>query len=570
MIYAKEINEARINGRIINATENTIQIGENAVPISATGEFHFSADRAIPDFYDITYDKIKWTVFLEPGKTVEFKLASGDLSTLEYKGDLKSTNDCLKKETSLSNEINDFFNMNWIQIHRQNETKYVSMIDSLKGLYWNSLSSFLKTDSDISGDFIKLFKADVHFGLNELIIRFPEMHLKFTGEKIELSRAALDYLNSITIDDAGLIHLPSYTKFCKAWIDYHAEIAIKQSREQKHYHLKKMDALFQVLPVLFKNQVLVDYWLSEYLYEHIQNTWLPNSQKYIDQFMEICKTDMYKTRIGDLFASCLDAEKDHVVKTYKTANGFNLQAHLFYPDDIQCGEKRPAILIFHGGGFVLGNPSWAFGSARRYAGLGLIAVAAQYRLSNFKDITPIDAIQDSKDLMLWVRKNADSLRIMSDRIATSGWSVGGQLCLTLAIFPDTLPNRKITTVPNTLLLTSPGVDTKGWFTQLLNGADIDPAGLSPVDHVTQGLPPTLILQGRDDTVTPLADVQGFHDQMIAKGNYSEIWIYDGVGHLFTPTRFGDQGWPRPDPAVQRQADERTDAFLKKFGFIKEN
>jgi acetyl esterase len=88
-----------------------------------------------------------------------------------------------------------------------------------------------------------------------------------------------------------------------------------------------------------------------------------------------------------------------------------------------------------------------------------------------------------------------------------------------------------------------------------------------VDHITPGLPPAIIVQGRDDTVTPLKGVQEFHDKLVACGNYCELWIYDGVGHLFTPTALGDNGWPRPDKAVEQQADERTEAFLRKFGFI---
>ena len=226
------------------------------------------------------------------------------------------------------------------------------------------------------------------------------------------------------------------------------------------------------------------------------------------------------------------------------------------------------MVIFYGGGFVQGNPSWAFGQARHYADKGMIAVSAQYRLSNFRDITPIEAIQDAKDLMIWLRKNADSLKIIGDKIAVSGWSVGGQLCATLAVFPDTLSDLKINTCPNALLLKSPGTGTGGWFTELLNGADVNPEDFSPVEHVRKGLPPTIILQGRDDTVTPLKDVQLFHDRLVANDNYCEIWIYDNVGHLFTPTSLGDNGWPKPDPDVQKQADLRAEEFLRKFDFIK--
>ena len=55
--------------------------------------------------------------------------------------------------------------------------------------------------------------------------------------------------------------------------------------------------------------------------------------------------------------------------------------------------------------------------------------------------------------------------------------------------------------------------------------------------------------------------------MIEEGNYCEMWTFDGVGHLFTPTSLGDGGWPRPDEKVQKLADQRCEDFLKKFRFL---
>ena len=68
-------------------------------------------------------------------------------------------------------------------------------------------------------------------------------------------------------------------------------------------------------------------------------------------------------------------------------------------------------------------------------------------------------------------------------------------------------------------------------------------------------------------MTPLNVVQPFYDKMLAKGNYCEIWIFDKVGHLFTPSNLDDTGWPRPDKEIQKQADIKAVEFLKKFGFI---
>lgn len=566
--FSQKLIDAEIQGKILNVTEKSLKIGDTGVPVSEDGDFIFRTKIEFPCFLDMNYADFSWAVYLEPGKTVELKIKSPELPGLIYKGDLKYPNEYLKRIIPQNIEINEFLVNNWYPIHAKHETEFVSLIDSLKGIFLEPLADYKKEHKHLPDNFIKLFKADVNYGLNSLIIQYSERHFNLTGDKVSLSRECLDYINSISVDEISFIDLLSYKSYCRKWIDYNADILIGQYREQKQYDLKKMDILFEYLPSIFKNQRLVDYWLSEYLNEHIENTWLANSKKYVDKFIEICKTEVYKAKINDLYTSYSDSEKDHVVKIFKSVEGYKLEAHIFYPDSIKKDEKKPAIVIFHGGGFVLGNPSWAFANARRYADKGMIAVSAQYRLSNFRDITPLDAIQDAKDLMIWLRTNADSLKVIKDKIAVSGWSVGGQLCATLAVFVDTLPDLKVNTSPDALILTSPGTGTGGWFTELLNGADVNPADFSPVDHIRKGLPPTIILQGRDDTVTPLKDVQLFHDRMVAYDNYCEMWIYDNVGHLFTPTWMGDNGWPKPDMEVQKQADLRVEEFLVKFGFIK--
>lgn len=89
-----------------------------------------------------------------------------------------------------------------------------------------------------------------------------------------------------------------------------------------------------------------------------------------------------------------------------------------------------------------------------------------------------------------------------------------------------------------------------------------------MDNDSGGLPPTIIVEGRNDSVTPLKGVQLFYEKMIAKGNYCELWIYDGVGHLFTPSSMPDNGDPYPDPEIQKKATSREDEFLRKYGFIR--
>jgi acetyl esterase/lipase len=253
---------------------------------------------------------------------------------------------------------------------------------------------------------------------------------------------------------------------------------------------------------------------------------------------------------------------------YAKRGSINLKAYVFLPEKENDSERHPAVVIFHGGGWSIGEASWGFKRARHFSKLGFVAVSAQYRLSNKKDITPLEAMADARDVIKWMRSNADSLRIDPDKVVAYGWSAGAHLAVSAAIFNDSHPS--ISSAPNALILVSPAVSLKkdGWFKRiLLNRTEVH--NVSPDEYVRKGLPPTIILQGRDDTVTPLPGAQTFTDRMLAAGNRCELIIYDDVGHLFTPSSMPDYNYPKPDLKVQADAFKKADEFLKSLGFIKE-
>jgi len=574
LVGSQDIKESQIIGSIKNATAETIKIDNNPISISANGGFKFIANIENPTFYDIEYDGLRWSMYLEPGKRIEVSIPKKDVSTIEYRGELTSSNYYLKKTRFLNQDINDFFNRNWVQLHSQNEPEYISIIDSLKELCMKPLSVLAKGDKNISKDFIKSFKAEIDFRFNSLILKYyPESHLVFTGEQVSLSENALSYVNTTEINNPKFFDLPNYDTFCKALIDYKADLAGQKNNEPKYYNLKKTESAFQIIPEILDNQSKIDFWIYKYLIEHIEKNGISNSVECISKFKTICKTEDYINKINKRYTDELNEREGHEIKTYKTINGFILEAHIFKPGDITRAEKRPAIVIFHGGGWDGGNPSWAFGRAKHFSNMGMVAIAAQYRLTNKKDITALESMSDARDLIKWMRSNADSLNIVPDSIVAYGWSAGAHLVSSAAIFCDSIPEQHINSVPNAMILVSPAVSLpkgKGWEFWKYNvfGTKTSVSSANPVEHVRTGLPPTIILQGRDDTVTPLDGVQLFHDKMIGNGNYCELLIYDGVGHLFTPNTMPDNREPHPDKKIEEEAFKKADEFLMEFGYIK--
>ncbi len=92
---------------------------------------------------------------------------------------------------------------------------------------------------------------------------------------------------------------------------------------------------------------------------------------------------------------------------------------------------HPAIVWFHGGGFVLGDLETAEPTARSLAlRTGATVVCVDYRLAPEHVID--DAYQDGLDAISWVRSHAAELAIDPDRIAVGGDSAGGNIAAVVA------------------------------------------------------------------------------------------------------------------------------------------
>jgi acetyl esterase/lipase len=179
------------------------------------------------------------------------------------------------------------------------------------------------------------------------------------------------------------------------------------------------------------------------------------------------------------------APAEHV---YAEPGGTKLKAYVFSPGEPGAAQ-RSAIVLFHGGGWAMGEPEWAFSRARHFAERGMVAVAAQYRLSDQKEITPREAMADASAAIRWVRAQAGSLGIDPQRVAAYGWSAGAHLAASTAVFDAKTPGDGASAQPDALVLVSPAVSlgTDRWVQRLLmdRGSARD---ISPDEHVRKGLP----------------------------------------------------------------------------------
>jgi len=254
-----------------------------------------------------------------------------------------------------------------------------------------------------------------------------------------------------------------------------------------------------------------------------------------------------------------ESEPDSFV--YEQVGGKDLKLYVFEPAKSEYRKPRGAILLFHGGGWSAGTAEWTYGLARYFASLGMVGISVEYRLSDGKQVTPFDAVEDGKAAVRWVRGHAAVLNVDPKKIAAYGESAGGLIAEATATTSESPSKEELNGVPNALVLFSPAlnIEQNERFKKLA-GTSRDVGSIAPMQHVRKGMPPTIILTGELDKLIPAAALAEFCDKMRQNRNRCELQIYPGAGHMLdTP---GDQGEDKGGPSKTKY-----DAFLKLDQFL---
>jgi len=252
--------------------------------------------------------------------------------------------------------------------------------------------------------------------------------------------------------------------------------------------------------------------------------------------------------------------------TYRQVGASALRAYVFLPQ--VPGRARPAVLLFHGGAWRLGEPARVFDRARELAAEGVAAIPIEYRLSN-DGLSPIDGVEDACAAFAWARGKAKELGIDPKRVAGYGVSAGGHLVAAAATLPS-VRGKKVSALerPDALLLVSPALDMarNQYFVELMAGHG-DPARYSPAEFVRRTLPPTLIIQGDEDTIVLARDARAFCAAARMAGARCELHVYPRLGHLLTRNLKVQYKDFDSDPVAVADAHRREERFLVSLGYV---
>lgn len=216
----------------------------------------------------------------------------------------------------------------------------------------------------------------------------------------------------------------------------------------------------------------------------------------------------------------------------------DLGIDIFWPE----GEgKRAAVILLHGGAWAMGHRSDTHAYAKLLAQHGFVAIAAEYRLLGE---APWPAqINDVKDVIRWVRNNADFLLIDPQKIALQGYSAGGHLALLAAgtagkaCFGVPAPHPQGDAQVNAVVAFFAPADLAGNrappVARLLAGQnEAGAAEASPINHVAPGFPPTFLLSGTLDHIVPHKESLHLFEALSEAGTKTDLHLYHGHTHEF--------------------------------------
>ena len=257
---------------------------------------------------------------------------------------------------------------------------------------------------------------------------------------------------------------------------------------------------------------------------------------------------------------------------------------LYLPKNRKAGEKSPAVLLIHGGGWKEGDKRQAreieFGMT--LAQNGFVAASINYALRSAGKFP--QNLQDCKNGIRYLRAHADELGIDPNRISVMGGSAGGHLALLVgytADQPNLAPSQPYPGVSDKV---SSVVDFYG-ISNLATRKETDPNGkplkidpldsatqsifgstpqdwkkASPIAYVKRDVPPTLILHGKKDTTVDSDQSQELSDALKKTGaTYEIIWL-PNAPHSFS----FQHAVPKSKKPLEKDVGPAVLSFLKKY------
>lgn len=230
---------------------------------------------------------------------------------------------------------------------------------------------------------------------------------------------------------------------------------------------------------------------------------------------------------------------------YREVGARRERLDVYVPEGAVPRGGRPAILAIHGGGWQGGNKGGYGQMAARLAQYGYVVVSPDYILSRPGAPSWPENLEDLREAVRWIRRNAQTYGVDPRRIAALGASAGGHLAALLgtdqAGSPDRLSSRVSAVIdfygPTDLRALAASRSAALGPLELLLGGPPEQLperydAASPVKHVSHDDPPMLIIHGSDDYLVPVEQSRALADALDAAGVPNRLIVVENARHGF--------------------------------------
>lgn len=203
-------------------------------------------------------------------------------------------------------------------------------------------------------------------------------------------------------------------------------------------------------------------------------------------------------------------------------------------------NRRPAVLMIHGGAWMAGNKAQVAWHAGRLAERGYVVMAIDYRLAPQH---PFPAQRDDcRAALNWLYQRADELGVDAQRVAAYGYSAGGHLTCLLA-FQEAANANAPDRPPRLRAIVAGGVPCgfetlplDSWRLVFWLGGTRRQRGdvyreACPLSFVSGQCPPVFLFHGDGDLIVPRGDAERLHERLRDCGVDAQWHLVAEAGHL---------------------------------------
>jgi len=551
---------ALLQGRFEGAGPETVKVGTLEAAVDGQRSFELRVPLERPSYQTLESGK-PVRLFLTPGDRLVIDIR--DDGSVRFSGRGSEANTFLTEMARLWRLHGPSLLDSYRALVAQEEEAFVAAWDSSWKVLSDPLEAFLAGHK--AADLVaKTERGRILYAWAEGRVRYPFLHWREIGaDSMQISERYRAYVARLDLNDRDLLPVEEYTSFLNAFIHEEARAALRQEPALQSGDNRWTRAKYSVAMRVLNDEAVRNHVLHAILSEHLDRYGSKGLEELLGRFRQDCSDDEMVLGIREAYQKDRGYWEGHDTEVYKTVHGVSLDAHVLRPEGHRPGDRRPALVWFHGGSWAEGAWYWCLGLCGPFVSKGMVVIQVEYRIHDRHGSTPLESIADAKSAIRWVRTNASRLGVDPARVVAAGFSSGGHLAASAGILDgldEPGEDVSVSARPDAMVLfgacVNPTLDP--WYVQVVR-ARVNPEDGSPAHHVRPGLPPTMIIHGTGDRMCAFPSVLGFADAMKKEGNTCQVEAFEGRPHFFLWQSREDRA-----EALQRAVD-----FLVSLGFLGE-